>query len=261
MNEDSKRWIYWTVPIVVVAGLAAALYYGRKQKDVTEEPVAQTEPAPAASPPEIKHPVEADDTKPLPPLGESDPAVKESLAGLFGRSIEPYLVPESIVRRFVVTVDNLPRKKTAVQMWPLNPTAGQMATEGPDGMLLSAENSARYTPLVKVLQNADAAQLAATYRHFYPLLQEQYAALGYPDAYFNDRMVEVIDHLLQTPDLTGPIRLTQPGVFYQFADASLEERSAGQKLLVRMGGANAAAVKAKLRELRREIAKQGETTQ
>ena len=52
------------------------------------------------------------------------------------------------------------------------------------------------------------------------------------------------------------MRLTQPSVFYQFADAELEERSAGQKLLLRMGNGNAAAVKLKLREFRREIAKQ-----
>ena len=38
-------------------------------------------------------------------------------------------------------------------------------------------------------------------------------------------------------------------MFYQFADPTLEERSAGQKFLIRMGPANAAAVKDKLREL------------
>jgi hypothetical protein len=38
----------------------------------------------------------------------------------------------------------------------------------------------------------------------------------------------------------------------------LEQRSAGQKLLIRLGNNNAAAVKLKLRELRREVAKQPE---
>ncbi|HKE94098.1 MAG TPA: DUF3014 domain-containing protein, partial [Povalibacter sp.] len=96
----------------------------------------------------------------------------------------------------------------------------------------------------------------ALYKHFYPLFQQAYTELGYPDGYFNNRLVEVIDHLLETPEVTGPIRLTQPGVLYQFADPALEERSAGQKLLIRMGSDNAAALKLKLRELRREIAKQ-----
>jgi hypothetical protein len=37
---------------------------------------------------------------------------------------------------------------------------------------------------------------------------------------------------------------------YVFADPALEARPAGQKLLIRMGPNNAAAVKAKLTELR-----------
>jgi hypothetical protein len=258
MDEDAKRWLYWAIPIVVVAGLGAALWYGRKQKEPAPQPTAQVEQAPVATAPAIKNPIEDEGSaaQPLPPLADSDPAVKEGIAGVFGRSLDPYLVPQNIVRRFVVTVDNLPRKKTATQLLPLNPTAGSFVTDGADGSTLSADNFKRYTPIVKLLQNASTQQLVALYKHFYPLMQETYVGLGYPDGYFNDRVVEVIDHLLATPDITGPIKLTQPSVLYQFADPSLEERSAGQKALIRMGSANAAAVKAKLREIRREIAKQ-----
>jgi hypothetical protein len=42
-------------------------------------------------------------------------------------------------------------------------------------------------------------------------------------------------------------------VLYEFADPELEARSAGQKLLLRMGPANAARVKSRLREFRRQI--------
>jgi hypothetical protein len=65
----------------------------------------------------------------------------------------------------------------------------------------------------------------------------------------------VIDHLLQAPEVSAPIRLVQPKVFYEYADTDLESRSAGQKLLIRMGPANSRAIKAKLREFRAEIAK------
>jgi len=160
------------------------------------------------------------------------------------------------VRHIVVTVDNLPRKKTAVPMWPIKPTPGTFMTSNPDAPVLSEDNAARYAPLIKLVQSADAAQLAAIYKRYYPLFQEAYVGLGYPDGYFNNRLIEVIDHLLATPELPAEVKLTQPSVFYQFADPALEERSAGQKVLLRMGNANAAAVKAKLRELRREIAKQ-----
>ena len=86
---------------------------------------------------------------------------------------------------------------------------------------------------------------------FYPLFQQSYAELGYPSRYFNDRVFDVIDHLLATPDLSGPIALTQPKVLYEFADPQLQELSAGQKMLLRMGPDNEARVKAKLREIRK----------
>ena len=60
----------------------------------------------------------------------------------------------------------------------------------------------------------------------------------------------MIDLLLATPEVAGPLELVRPNVMYQFADPTLEARPAGQKLLLRMGPDNAAAVKAKLKELR-----------
>ena len=32
MDEDAKRWLYWAIPIVVVIGLGAALYYGARTR-------------------------------------------------------------------------------------------------------------------------------------------------------------------------------------------------------------------------------------
>ncbi len=52
---------------------------------------------------------------------------------------------------------------------------------------------------------------------------------------------------------TGPIALTQPKVLYEFADPALQDLSAGQKMLVRMGPENEARVKAKLREFKRAL--------
>ncbi len=255
MNEDAKRWIYWTIPIVVVIGLAVALYYGRQHNQPPAEPGLQSGAAPIEEEPSIRHPVgeDTEPAQPLPPLADSDRDVQESLGSVFGSSLEPFLIPQDLIRRFVVTVDNLPQKKMAVQLRPLKPTAGELATQGTQELTLDPSNYARYAPLVSLLRNTDATQLAGLYKRYYPLFQEAYTGLGYPDGYFNDRLVEVIDHLLATPQIDGPIRLTRPSVYYQFADESLEERSAGQKLLLRMGSDNAAVVKAKLRELRQEV--------
>ena len=256
MEDDTKKWLWYAVPIVVVIGLAVALYYGRKSKETTPEPQATNVPQAVVPPPAIRHPLDNDTPEaPLPALDESDAAAKEALAGTFGRQLDPVLVPKSIVRNVVATIDNLPRKKVPGQRLPLRPTGGEFATSGEDEITLSPDNYARYAAVVKIAQGSNSAEVAKLYRRFYPLLQQAYVDLGYPDGYFNDRLVQVIDHLLETPDLRGPVKLRQPGVFYEFADPALEERSAGQKLLLRMGPENAAAVKTKLRELRQEITK------
>lgn len=256
MKEDAKRWVYWTLPIVVIIGLLVALYYGRKER-ITQEPAVPETLLPPSREPLIQHPLGEEPGAPsLPPLANSDHEVQASLDGLFGGSIDAFLIPQNLIRRFVVTVDNLPRKKVALQLRPLKPVQGELLTSSdPDGreLTLSAENYARYTPVVNLLGKVDAAQLASLYRRYYPLLQEAYGDLGYPDGYFNDRLVEVIDHLLATPQIDGPIHLTRPSVYYQFADPALEERSEGQKLLLRMGSSNAALIKDKLRELREEV--------
>jgi len=126
---------------------------------------------------------------------------------------------------------------------------------GDDGRyLLRTENFDRYDSLVYLLQTADLELVVATYRRFYPLLQESYRRLGYPKGYFNDRVVEVIDHLLMTPEPDEPIRLVRPHVLYEFADAELEALSSGQKLMLRMGSDHTATVKQVLTRLRALIA-------
>lgn len=254
------KWLWWTVPFVVAAGLAGALYYGQqyKQQPVAEQ--AQTEPAaPAAETPAIRNTIEPPASTaaeaPLPTLGASDGEILSSLEGVFGRALENFLVPKDIVRHFVATIDNLPRKKNAAQMWPVKPTAGEFAINGSNDELitLSEENYARYEPLMALLKSTDASAAAALYKRFYPLFQKAYEEQGYPNGYFNDRLIAVIDHLLETPAVPGPLPLNQPRVYYEFADPELEQRSSGQKLLIRMGPSNAAVIKLKLRELRREI--------
>jgi len=254
------------VPVLlVVAACGAYWYYAKQQTPPT--PVAKTvelpvpAPAPVDTKPKVRNPVPSTPDiveKPLPPLNESDATLRESVERLTdAKTAGEFLVPENLARNFVVTVDNLTRVKVASERRPVKPTPGAtlVETRGNE-TILSDENYARYAPFVALVQAANTKQATAVYLHYYPLFQRAYEDLGYPDDYFNDRLVDVIDHLLATPTPAGPIKLTQPKVFYEYADPALEGLSAGQKLLLRMGPANAAQIKAKLTELRAEIASQ-----
>jgi hypothetical protein len=131
---------------------------------------------------------------------------------------------------------------------------GLLATKGKDeDLVLAPENAARYLPWVGLIERLDARRVVAIYVHFYPLFQQAYVELGYPDGYFNDRLVQVVDHLLETPALQGPVKLVVRHVLPEFADSALESESAGRKILFRMGAANAAIVKAKLLEIRHQL--------
>lgn len=255
-----KRTILYSAAAALVVIGAGALYYYKvvkpDQQAAEEVPAAASAPVEPAPPPEPEHHplpnVAGPEATPLPPLNESDPAVTEAVAEVVGKKpVEQFLVPERVIRNFVVTVDNLPRHKVAEQMRPVKPIGGKtVVVANGDTITLSPENFARYAPLVRLIEKTDIQQLGALYLRLYPLMQQAYEDLGYPGEYFNDRLVEVIDHLLQTPDIRGPIELRQGRVFYEYADPDLESRSAGQKLLLRMGSSNAAIIKKKLGELR-----------
>jgi hypothetical protein len=261
-DESFRKKVIWGSAAVVALGLLGAVYY-YKYHGAVPAPAVKSEPPPAAAPapqeatePAIRNPVPVPaDIKPLPPLNDSDPDVRGSLVGVLGaKSISQFLVPENIVRHIVVTVDNLPRKKVAIELRPVKPTPGSTvtATQG-DITTLGSANFERYAPLIKAVRSTDTTVLANVYFKLYPLFQQSYEDLGYPGQYFNDRLVVVIDDLLRAPDVQGPIELTQPKVFYEYADPKLESLSAGQKLLLRMGPANEAIMKAKLREFRKAI--------
>jgi hypothetical protein len=260
-----KNPVRWVALVLVLAGIAAVIYYrwysqAPQPQPQPPAPAVETKPAPETkAEPKIQYPIaEPKEAKPLPALGESDAAMKEALEGLFGqKAFAEFFYLDGIIRRIVATVDNLPRAKVAQRVMPVKPVAGKFLVSGKeDNSVLNPANYSRYAPYVRLAEAVSVKKLVAVYVHFYALFQQAYKDLGYPTGYFNDRLVEVIDHLLVAPDVQGPIKLVQPGVLYQFADPELEARSAGQKILVRMGAENAARIKAKLKEIRRELTAQ-----
>lgn len=270
MRRESLQWI---VPVVLGLGVVAALWFywasTRAPAPPVEEEAQPTQPpvpeAPAGPvhplPDPAAQPADQPELEPLPPLDQSDAYFEMALTDLFGGEIDERLVDTRLIERIVATVDNLPRGELADRIKPLGTVPGRFAAQGEDEnaadgrYTLDPENYERYEPLVRMIVETEATDMAELYRRFYPLLQKAYVDLGYPDAYFNDRAVEVIDHLLATPEVAGPIRLVRPHVLYEFAEPELESLSSGQKALLRMGPENAAAVKAKLREFRELITK------
>jgi hypothetical protein len=255
----------------IVIGAIIAIAYWQFYLPGQEEPEQRFTPAPVVQPsvePVIQHPVNTtpeelkstesliDPEEPLPNLKQSDSAMAEILAKLFSdQRLARFFILEHFIERFVVMVDNLPRPQLPVTHRPLKKTPGKFLAQGTrDQLTIAPNNYKRYTPLIKMWAALDTAQVVAVYKRLYPLFQKAYQELGYPKAYFNDRLVAVIDHLLVSPQITGPIYLTQPKALYLYADPDLEALSAGRKILLRCGPENAAQIKTLLHKYRKLIA-------
>jgi len=256
--------VQWILLAVIACAIAAG-YYFWQQSGIGAPQAVPAAPPEVAPKPEAKpaHGIQfplpqAGEPGSLPVLDQSDTSMRTSLASLFGRGVfEEYFSPQNIIRRIVATVDNLPREKVAQRLMPVKPAGGPLVLAGEgENRVLGDGNAARYLPYVAMAESVEAGKLVAAYVHFYPLFQQAYMELGYPAGYFNDRLVQVIDHLLAAPEIEGPVALVQRKVLYEFADPELEARSAGQKILMRIGAGNAARVKARLRDIRRELTSQ-----
>ena len=208
------------------------------------------------------HPIESLEWQPpengelvsLPDLNDIDAFLRLELVDVFGSGVDALLASDAMIDRVVATIDNLPRSHVSESVRPVGRLASDLetTTDGEETFLDPA-NFERYQPLVDWFVLADPDTVVDLYRRYYPLLQKSYEALGYPQGYFNDRVVAVIDHLLETPAPEGPLRLARPHVLYEFADPELEALSSGQKFLLRMGPENAARTKQALEALRARI--------
>ena len=261
-----------TVPflLLVILFAAAAWYSFTKEPDAVHElpppqlptamPVTEQQPQAEPQNEEIMAYIEPEPEvvpDPLPPLNESDPQVTQALAEIVGADpLAEYLVKGAAISRIVATVDRLTSRQVSAQINPIKPAADKFIvdTEG-ESVVLSAKNFARYDGHVALIQNADTEMLVALYQHYSPLFQTAWEENG-GEGSFNERLLEVIDHLLETPDVPGPIYLSKPEAVYLFEEPELEAMTAGQKILVRMGSVNASVVKEKLLELQEGIKSQ-----
>ena len=265
----SRGALMGVVVLVVAAGAVFWWRQGQRPAPVPPAPAPRPvapPPAPPPPPPEpaIRNPVPAA-TAPggLPSLDQSDGYVKKALVDLVGRkAVSTFFRLEGAIGRFVATVNNLATDGATADLWPVARTPGRFETETRDGATVpSAHNAERYAPFVRFAAGIDTGRAVALYVRLYPLLQRAYENLGFPGAYLNDRVVAVIDNLLATPNVSGPIRVKRVGAdggggagLYLFEDPALEAATAGQKILLRMGTENRSKLTAKLTEIRAQIA-------
>ncbi len=246
-----RTTLYATIVSVVVVASGVGAYFllrPRAEQPIPPPPlVVSTMPAsPEATPSPEPEPVIH-----LPPLDQSDAIVRDLAAALSSRpTFAAWLVSDSLIRRFVVVVDNVAAGQSpASHLGFLAPKERFGAASGNHPYIIDVRSYQRYDQAAGVFASLDAPDCARLYGILQPLLAEAYRELGYPDADFGKTLQRAIAHLLLTPVVQGEVALDPGVISYRLAEAKLEALSAAQKHLLRTGPANIRRVQAKLREI------------
>ncbi|MHC1480468.1 DUF3014 domain-containing protein [Frateuria aurantia] len=264
----SKSTGPWLVILAVVVVIVGSLLIWRKLHPAAEADVASSSsvavPAAASTlAPAVQHPVSqapaaaGSSGQPLIPLEHPGPEeALSSLRALFTRSLlDSVLVDSDLVQRCVSTIDALPRQMVPLFSLPLRlPQGSFQVQQTPTGPVISPANARRYERYLRLLEQADPHAVVSWYLQHYTLFQQAYRDLGYPHAYFNDRLIAVIDHLLTAPNVNGQVALISVPPLYRYVNPQLQDLSAGQKLMIRLGPDDEARVKARLRLIRAQLA-------
>jgi hypothetical protein len=262
---ERTRTIGIGAALVVVVALLAFFVYQQQQKKKAEAAapgagVVQEETAAAAA----VDPLPGEVVPPEPPetprwdaegvtLPGSDTVLRGIVRELSGHPLLARMVAaDGLAATFVAAVDNIAEGASP---------AGHLAALAPDdrfapdtageSFVFSEENAGRYDLLTGLALSFSPEDCVELYRTFYPLLDQAYQELGYPDADFHRAFTGAVRHLLRTPEPEGPALLVRKVTTYAYADPRLESLSPAQKQLLRTGPDNVRRIRQWLAEVER----------
>jgi hypothetical protein len=240
-------WILASVLIAVAAGTTWFYFFsGRGSQQQSSATQAETAAAPATRP--LGGPADA---IPLPPLDETDALVRQLVSALSSHpAVAAWLATDDLLRGFTVAVDNIADGVTpARRLSALRPAGGFRVIDTDDDVSIDPRSYQRYAPLAGAIDSLDTEGTARLYSTLKPRIEDAYAELG-RDRSFDVALERAFVAMLQTPALDGEVRVVPRGaVLYAFENSRIEQLTAAQKQLARMGPGNVRAIQGKLRQL------------
>lgn len=252
--------------LIVIVGAAAYfldLLPGQDTKTelaeppVIEEPVApplppatevMPEPATQVIPEEPENPLPAEPVAPaLPPLSESDDAVRDSLADIpLGSLGQQYLLSANIIERTSSALYLMAQGDVPYKLIPIaRPKAPFPISD--DGLKVTADVAgfSRYDALSDWLRQLDIAAILDEVRWLIPLFREAWSFYGESPETFDVAVLNVLDSIIATPEIDlGEARLIRKEAVWIYEDEALEALTPLQKQIIRMGPDNALMMKA-----------------
>ena len=225
---------------------------------VAPEPVM--DPEPVLEPEPIVEPVPEPMVEPEPPMPpepahpsmeQSDDWLQAEITDMMmGAPVIKLIAPTDKISNFVVFVDNAAKGNVVNAFSPLKEPDTKFKAKRVEGQsygyVLDPASYERYTPYADMIANMPLEQSLQMFELLEPLIQQSYQELGYSDDAFEQKLIDTIDLLLETPVVEGEIPLVSPSVVFKFVDPALEQLLPIQKLLLRMGPKNQKKVQAAL---------------
>ncbi len=246
----SRALAPWAAALVIaaVAAVAAYWYYERGTAPALPVPADVQSPRDAASPAAplgaAAEPID------LPPLDMSDEIVRKLVAGLSSHPrVAAWLTTDGLIRNFTVSVENIANGRSpAGHVQVLRPSRPFAHVERGGRLFVDPQSYDRYSSLADAVASIDATGAATLYAQVKPRIEEAYRELGVAEPF--DRALErALVSLLSVPDVEGDIELEPQGAVYQFANPRLEQLTAAQKQLLRMGPRNVRIIQGRLRDI------------
>lgn len=272
--QQTKSWLPLLV-VVALASLASIGAYYLYWQQIEPEPKSNLEPAQLTTEAEVptKTPGQLSDSPAIPEqqtesqqrttppaLAESDDFLRQHWEEMnLPANTQAWLSGDFIVQRAVAFIDGLANGALLRKLTPLAksdallPRSSFLVSKNENGIQLDKANFERYTAFTEFLGSIKPAHLAELFHWLRPLLESAYGELGQPPEQLGNRVITGIELMLETPDIDSPILLKRESVYYQFVDPALEMLPDSQKLLLRMGPENRAAIKQWLRSLKQAL--------
>lgn len=257
--ETYKKVMWGSVILAIIAVIALIVYFFFIKKEgvpLSTPPPAlssETETRETASPKEEVADIKESDS-PLfrdIKLNESDEPLREVLADCSPRrDFKGWLKNKDLIRRFVAVVDNVAGGESpAPHLAFLVPRGKFKIMEAGDNIYIDPASYRRYDSAADAFVSLDTQKLVEVFRQVKPLADDAYKELGYPGKNFTDTLFQAFSVLLNTPVPEGDVLLVEKVTSYAFSDPGLENLSAPQKHLLRMGPKNMKKIHEKLKEI------------
>jgi len=275
-NDSGRQGFSFRYVVIILAVLAIGLFlWNAMSKKDAPEPIAAPEvveemviepavlppapdiPAPPEPAPVTQTPVAIEEpaAPPLPPLAASDDLMREQLAAAgVGPQLAALDGSENLLETSAALIDGFSRGIVLRKLLPVARPAEAFTVQQRDGRtFMNPASYRRYDKYAQAIAAVDTGVLVENFHRLRPLYEQAYVQLGLKPEEFDNAVIRMLDRIIATPEIEQPIELTRKSVMYRYADPQLEQLSAVQKQLLRMGPDNTRRIKTQARVIRKGL--------